>query len=85
MVAELNRPSSIASDLPLAELAGEDWDAVVIGAGPAGATAAATLQNGGMKTLLVDRGSFPRQKVCGGCLAPAGAQSLLPNPYPLRQ
>ena len=77
MVAELNHPSSMISDAPLADLVGPDWDAVVIGAGPAGATAAATLQNGGMKTLLVDRGSFPRQKVCGGCLAPAGAQSLI--------
>lgn len=29
-----------------------------------------------MRTLLVDRARFPRHKVCGGCLAPAGVQVL---------
>lgn len=61
---------------PLKDIAEQSWDAVVIGAGPAGAAAAATLLGGGLRTLLVDRGVFPRQKVCGGCLAPAGARAL---------
>ncbi|MDE0830089.1 MAG: FAD-dependent monooxygenase [Vicinamibacterales bacterium] len=60
----------------LIHLAAQSWDAVVIGAGPAGAAAAATLVQGGMRTLLVDRGRFPRAKVCGGCLAPAGVHAL---------
>lgn len=44
------------------------WDAVVIGAGPAGSMAARELAAAGARVLLVDRRSFPRDKVCGGCL-----------------
>ncbi len=45
-----------------------DWDAIVIGAGPAGAVTARQLAAAGRKTLLVDRQIFPRGKVCGGYL-----------------
>lgn len=44
------------------------WDAIVIGAGPAGAFAARELALRGPRVLLVDRQHFPRFKVCGGCL-----------------
>lgn len=44
------------------------WDAVVIGAGPAGALAALLLAQRGLRTLLVERRAFPRAKTCGGCL-----------------
>lgn len=44
------------------------WDVVVIGAGPAGSSAALTAARSGMSVLLVDAKSFPRRKACGGCL-----------------
>ncbi len=44
------------------------WDAVVVGAGPAGALAARAIAAGGARVLLVERREFPREKVCGGCL-----------------
>lgn len=43
-----------------------DADVIVAGAGPAGAVAARTLAAAGLKTLLVDRAAFPRNKPCGG-------------------
>lgn len=46
----------------------ELWDILVIGAGPAGAFAARELARSGLKTLLVESKSFPRGKVCGGCI-----------------
>jgi flavin-dependent dehydrogenase len=46
----------------------QTWDAVVVGAGPAGAMAAHELARRGLHVLLVDRASFPRWKVCGCCL-----------------
>lgn len=41
-------------------------DVVVIGAGPAGATAAFFLARGGMKVVLIEKEKLPREKVCGG-------------------
>lgn len=54
----------------------ERWGAVVIGAGPAGSLSALLLARRGIHTLLVERQTFPRRKVCGCCLN-AGALSLL--------
>jgi flavin-dependent dehydrogenase len=48
---------------------GAIWDAIVVGAGPAGALAAHQLAVGGARVLLVDRKRFPRSKVCGACLS----------------
>jgi len=39
---------------------------IVAGSGPAGAVAARTLAAAGVKTLLLDRAAFPRNKPCGG-------------------
>jgi flavin-dependent dehydrogenase len=45
------------------------FDAVVIGAGPGGATAARLLAAGGWRVALVERDVFPRRKVCGEFLS----------------
>ncbi|HLZ84281.1 MAG TPA: geranylgeranyl reductase family protein [Caulobacteraceae bacterium] len=45
-----------------------DFDAVVVGAGPAGCAAAYDLADAGLAVLLLDRKSFPRVKPCGGAL-----------------
>ncbi|MYD55307.1 MAG: geranylgeranyl reductase family protein [Chloroflexi bacterium] len=42
------------------------WDALVIGAGPAGARAAQQLSAAGASTLLLEKQSLPRYKACGG-------------------
>ncbi len=52
------------------------YDVIIAGAGPAGTAAAITLLNRGRKVLLVDRQSFPRDKVCGDGVLP-GASALL--------
>ena len=52
------------------------WDALVIGAGPAGSVTARELARRGRRVLLVDRATFPRSKVCGGCLNGAAIRTL---------
>ena len=47
------------------------YDAAIIGAGPAGATCAALCAEAGLSTLVIERGVFPREKVCGDCVNPA--------------
>ncbi|HEX2476943.1 MAG TPA: FAD-dependent monooxygenase [Lacipirellulaceae bacterium] len=52
------------------------WDAVVLGAGPAGAIAARQLAIQDRKVLLVEKSPLPRAKVCGGCLGGAALDVL---------
>jgi len=52
------------------------WDAVVVGAGPAGATTALLLARAGASVLLVDRARFPRDKACSEYLSPATTEIL---------
>jgi geranylgeranyl reductase family protein len=62
---------------PTPPLDGREWDVVVIGAGPAGSTAARVAREHGAEVLLIDRAEFPRYKTCGGGLLGA-SRSLLP-------
>jgi geranylgeranyl reductase family protein len=43
----------------------ESFDAIVVGAGPGGATTSALLARRGKNVLVLDQSSFPRDKVCG--------------------
>ena len=45
------------------------YDILILGAGPGGATAAIALANSGLKVGLVDKATFPRDKVCGDALS----------------
>ncbi len=53
------------------------FDVVVVGAGPAGSTAARESAARGLSTALLDRAEFPRDKPCGGGVT-ARAAALLP-------
>ena len=55
----------------------ERFDALVVGAGPAGSLAAFHLARGGARVLLADRARFPREKPCGGGIT-VRAERLLP-------
>jgi geranylgeranyl reductase family protein len=52
------------------------WDAVVVGAGPAGSATALRLARAGAKVLLLDRASFPRDKPCSEYLSPESTRVL---------
>ena len=52
-------------------------DAVVVGAGPAGSAAAAFLADAGHDVILVEKDSFPRDKVCGDGLTPRAVKAML--------
>jgi len=52
------------------------WDAVVVGAGPAGSVTAMLLARQGAHVLLVDRARFPRDKACSEYLTPETTRVL---------
>src|SRR5271170_208354 len=52
------------------------WDAIVVGAGPAGCAAAYDLALAGHEVLLLDRAEFPRQKACAGGLTLKAVKAL---------
>jgi len=54
------------------------YDLIVIGGGPAGTSAAITCARSGARVLLLERGRFPRQKVCGEFVS-AESLGLLAN------
>lgn len=47
----------------------ETFDAIIIGAGPSGSTAAIRLAEAGWSVAIVEKREFPRRKVCGECIA----------------
>jgi len=54
----------------------EHADAVVVGAGPGGSAAAHFLAEAGHDVVLIEKESFPRDKVCGDGLTPRAVQAL---------
>ena len=54
----------------------ERFDVLVVGAGPAGSTAAYRLAREGASVLLADRAEFPRDKPCGGGLTMRAVRQL---------
>jgi geranylgeranyl reductase family protein len=47
------------------------YDVAIVGGGPAGATCAASCANAGLRVVVLERETFPREKVCGDCLNPS--------------
>jgi 2-polyprenyl-6-methoxyphenol hydroxylase-like FAD-dependent oxidoreductase len=54
----------------------QQYDAVIVGAGPAGLSTAIELLRKGWQVLLLDKETLPRPKVCGGFLGPENNKLL---------
>lgn len=72
----MDAPVNVAPTIDPQGAAARTWDVLIVGAGPAGASAAVQCARRGLATLVVDKCSFPRWKVCGCCLN-ARSMSLL--------
>ncbi len=52
------------------------YDVLIVGGGPAGSTLAWSLRNSGLKIAILDKQTFPRDKVCAGWVTPAVFEEL---------
>ncbi len=62
---------------PPAEHAAEEADVIVVGAGPAGSATAFYLAQAGLDVLVLEKSTFPREKVCGDGLTPRAVRQLV--------
>lgn len=53
-----------------------NYDAIIVGAGPAGSTCALYAARAGLKVLLLDKKSFPRDKICGDAISGRSVEFL---------
>ena len=74
MTAIANEPSA---EVAVPEESHHDADVIVIGAGPSGSAAAYWLATAGVDVLLLEKTTFPREKVCGDGLTPRGTRALI--------
>ena len=72
-------------DAPGASNAGRRFDAIVVGGGPGGSTAAWRLAASGFRPLVLDSAVFPRVKICAGWVTHEALADLEiePDKYPL--
>ncbi|MFI2754418.1 geranylgeranyl reductase family protein [Cellulomonas sp. P22] len=63
----------------------DDADVIVVGAGPAGSSAAYHCASAGLQVLLLEKAEFPRDKVCGDGLTPRAVKELAAMGVPLRE
>ncbi len=54
-----------------------DADVIVVGAGPGGSATASYLARAGLDVLLLEKATFPREKVCGDGLTPRAVKALV--------
>jgi geranylgeranyl reductase family protein len=60
-----------------ADQAGDTADVIVVGAGPGGSATAAYLAAQGVDVVLLDKATFPRDKICGDGLTPRAVRELV--------
>lgn len=63
----------------------DDADVIVVGAGPAGSSAAYYCASAGLSVLLLEKSAFPRDKICGDGLTPRAVAELAAMGVPLRE
>jgi geranylgeranyl reductase family protein len=58
----------------------ESSSVLIVGGGPAGSSCARKLHDAGLDTIVLDKSTFPRNKVCGGWITPAVLEELNIDP-----
>ncbi|MGD0556502.1 MAG: geranylgeranyl reductase family protein [Streptosporangiaceae bacterium] len=74
-----------SAHLPGTAKPADEADVIIVGAGPAGATTAYYLAQAGIDVLVLEKATFPREKVCGDGLTPRAVKSLVQMGVPIEE
>jgi geranylgeranyl reductase family protein len=66
----MNETEIVSQEVP------QKADVIVVGAGPAGSATACYLARAGIDVLVLEKATFPREKVCGDGLTPRAVKAL---------
>lgn len=53
-----------------------EFDVIIVGAGPAGSACALALKDAGLRVAMLDKNTFPRDKICGDAIPAPAIQAL---------
>jgi geranylgeranyl reductase family protein len=73
----MNETEIVSQEVP------QEADVIVVGAGPAGSATACYLARAGIDVLVLEKATFPREKVCGDGLTPRGVKALVSMGVPI--
>ncbi|ADG75603.1 geranylgeranyl reductase [Cellulomonas flavigena DSM 20109] len=77
--------NNVTSGVARVVAAVDDADVIVVGAGPAGASTAFHCAAAGLDVLLLEKATFPRDKICGDGLTPRAVAELVRMGVPTRE
>src|SRR5665648_961643 len=83
-VQRFTRAQQCDGEVGVTTIQQDDADVVVVGAGPAGSTAAYYLAAAGLDVLVLEKSAFPREKVCGDGYTPRAVRELVAMGLPIR-
>jgi len=66
----------LSFDSAISKHPGHIYDVIVVGAGPGGATTATLVSRKGLRVLMLDKESFPRDKICGDAISGKSVDAL---------
>ncbi len=64
------------NDKPQTSNAPAHYDVIIAGGGPGGSTCALTLKNSGLRVLMLEKETFPRDKICGDAVSSTAKRVL---------
>lgn len=75
----MNEMKGKARDPKITAELNKNYDVIIVGSGPAGASVAKTLSGSGLNVVIIEKCTLPRDKMCSGIILPSAREFLAEN------